>query len=411
MSTQSQRPTGVTVVSSLLMLLGGLGVVVIGIGFQHLAAKEALSGFFGSAWLLLCGIAMWRGHNWGRWLYVLFEPAWMIAEGLITGFEPEQLTGLGLYAIVVFVITRPAATRFFGTTLFLRDEPAEDGPARPPQPSEPEPQPRGDEPGEHGGTNPWSRMTVGSAVVAGIVGGLSVVIPDIVDELSSESSGTPRAFESCNVGEALSLVKDDDLLGTALDGDGRTPLHHAAMEGCPELAGALIERGADVGARDAHQRTPLHLAADDAGAETVELLVDRGAKAGAADEDGRTPLFEVAASGETGKAKRLAASLEVINRKSDDGWAPLHRAAKFAPPEMVRTLLEQGADPDLRGPGGQTPLHLAARSDNATAVTRVLLEHGASPDATDRRGRTAADLARHTDNAELQALVERYEGK
>lgn len=57
--------------------------------------------------------------------------------------------------------------------------------------------------------------------------------------------------------------------------------------------------------------------------------------------------------------------------------------------EMLRRMLAEGADPDLRhGPRAETPLHVATRRRRATAID-ILLAHGADIDARTAGGKTA----------------------
>ncbi|ONH58970.1 hypothetical protein CcI49_19885 [Frankia sp. CcI49] len=51
-------------------------------------------------------------------------------------------------------------------------------------------------------------------------------------------------------------------------------------------------------------------------------------------------------------------------------------------PQVVRMLLEAGADPDGRGPGEETPLHFAASSDDAD-VAAALIDGGADLETPD----------------------------
>ena len=57
---------------------------------------------------------------------------------------------------------------------------------------------------------------------------------------------------------AIELLKND-VQATCRDGHERTPLHWAASGGHVELMKALIERGAQVNARDANGNSALHL--------------------------------------------------------------------------------------------------------------------------------------------------------
>jgi uncharacterized protein len=66
---------------------------------------------------------------------------------------------------------------------------------------------------------------------------------------------------------------------------------------------------------------------------------------------------------------------------------PLHIVADWPGyfpngPQMVRLLIEAGADPNARSPGDETPLHWAASSDDSD-VANALIDAGADVDAAD----------------------------
>lgn len=75
------------------------------------------------------------------------------------------------------------------------------------------------------------------------------------------------------------------------------PLLSAAGTGCVEVAQLLIERGADVNAKDHDGWTPLIKAAQAGHTEMVQLLLDHGADMRAADNDGRTAWMFAAVGG------------------------------------------------------------------------------------------------------------------
>ena len=81
-----------------------------------------------------------------------------------------------------------------------------------------------------------------------------------------------------------------NLLDACGDEFQSTPLHHACIKGHMELAMALVDRGADVDARDVAQRTPLHHACRNGHMELAMALVDRGADVHARTVDQSTPL-------------------------------------------------------------------------------------------------------------------------
>lgn len=68
------------------------------------------------------------------------------------------------------------------------------------------------------------------------------------------------------------------------------PIHAAAAGGNREILAMLIDRGADINARQHGGWTPLHSSAQSGDAETVKLLLSRGAEVDAQAENGQTAL-------------------------------------------------------------------------------------------------------------------------
>lgn len=107
-----------------------------------------------------------------------------------------------------------------------------------------------------------------------------------------------------------------------------------------------------------------------------DYLLDAGVKPEPLD-DGSTLLHLAAENGRTAVAQRLLQLGIDPNALDETGRTPLCRVRYFRPNDVVRILLENGANPNL---GRRTkPLTSAVMERNAEAV-RLLIEHGAKVD-------------------------------
>lgn len=118
-------------------------------------------------------------------------------------------------------------------------------------------------------------------------------------------------------------------------------------------------------------------------------------------------LYRAAGDGNTSRVSALLDSgVEVNARTSDDSYA-LNRAAVYNQAEMVRLLLEHGADPNVQNGEGDTPLICATKYAGGHAPTvKLLVEGGTDLTITDKSGKTALDYAKAKDQQEAVALLE-----
>ncbi len=257
---------------------------------------------------------------------------------------------------------------------------------------------------------------------------------------------------------------------------GLTPLLFAAREGCVDCARILLDNGAKIDTTDPDGISPVLIATINGHYDAAVFLLGKGADPNLADRTGRTALFSAVDFHTMPVSNRPSpkdtdseeSSLNLITTllakganvnaqlknqqpyrtkldRGDDtmlttGTTPLLRAAKADDTEVVRLLLEKGADPKLATRAGITPLMAAAglgtKEEDTTGrfktesdaiesiklllaagmdinaangqgqtalhgaalkgsdeIVKFLADHGAKLDAKDRQGKTALDAA------------------
>jgi hypothetical protein len=108
--TANARPISITILACVYIAVG-----VVGFSY-HLREMVALQ--HDSLWIeltealaIVCGVFMFRGHNWARWLAL----AWIGFHVVVSAFHSmhQFLTHSLICAVIAWVLLHPTAARYF----------------------------------------------------------------------------------------------------------------------------------------------------------------------------------------------------------------------------------------------------------------------------------------------------------
>jgi ankyrin repeat protein/beta-lactamase regulating signal transducer with metallopeptidase domain len=244
-----------------------------------------------------------------------------------------------------------------------------------------------------GGTALWYAKDQGYTEIA------EILIKHGAKEIAPKIS-LHRIVTKGDIEQVKSLIeKGADV--NAKDDNGQTPLHLAAQSGYRDMVKLLVTKGADIYAKAEGQwgNTPLHSAASSGRKEIVELLLASGTNVDVRNRVGDTPL-RCACYGDHVNVMGILLGKDA-NIEAEDRWGrtPLHIAAEHHSPDAVKLLLARGADVNAGIPSGNTPLHRAIMSGD-TEIAGLLLAKGADLSAREH-GYTPVALAMWKDQKEM----------
>ncbi len=196
----------------------------------------------------------------------------------------------------------------------------------------------------------------------------------------------------------IKLLLEKNANPNSIDNEQKSPLHMAAK--CsPDIVELLLDNGADVNMKVGHIRylssgynsfredsregywTPIFIASRYNNDELIHLLLERGANINARDSLGRTPLHIAALFASRKAIEFLLENGADINSIDCVGRTPLHTLVSYKYSYdidflAIKLLLEKGAKIDKKDVYGQTALDSALQLQKIASINE-LLKYGA----------------------------------
>ncbi|KAJ6435312.1 hypothetical protein OIU84_000491 [Salix udensis] len=157
----------------------------------------------------------------------------------------------------------------------------------------------------------------------------------------------------------------------------------AALRGDDLLLKQLLEGGLDPNEADNSGRSALHIAASKGSENCVLLLLDYGVDPNCRDSDGNVPLWEAMLGGHEALAKLLVENGASLHHGEVGHFACT--AAELNNLNLLKEIVQCGEDVTGTRNNGTTALHVAVCEDN-TEIVRFLLDQGADIDKPDAHG-------------------------
>jgi ankyrin repeat protein len=212
-----------------------------------------------------------------------------------------------------------------------------------------------------------------------------------------------EAIKANDLQQVTDLLDEDPALIQGQTESGLSALMTALYHGKNEIAWTLADRTKVCSIFEAAAMGRLDL--------VREIVDQEPEQANAIARDGFQPLGLSSYFGHEEVVRYLIEKGAEVNAPSKNMQrvTPLHSAVAGCHLEIAHMLLHNGANPNMAQTGGYTPLHGAAQNGQLELV-QLLLEHGANVDAEADDGNTPLSLAVEREHVAVIELLRRVTG-
>lgn len=193
----------------------------------------------------------------------------------------------------------------------------------------------------------------------------------------------------------------------------QTPLAQACKYGNVDIIQFLIDHGADPNGRNLKgtPETPLSIACSFGQTDAARYLIEKGADVNfipqySKSDFGSTALTGAISSGSLEIVKLLIQHGANINENDPNEGYPLTVAAFFRSKVILEVLLKNGAEVNGKDNDENTALILAARDGDIDNV-KLLLQYHADKSIKNKSGETALTVSKSANSAEINQLLQK----
>ena len=268
------------------------------------------------------------------------------------------------------------------------------------------------------GVDPYERAPILGTALKAAVEGNNIKVVQLLLDIGVEVDGTdasiplPHASFFAPFPTNFSNIRKDFSYTELKKYYGSTALTVAARKGSCEIMELLLEYGAAIDLPDENGRTALITAVESHNQDVVNLLLGKGANVdaptGLGVESGGTALTK-AFQNRQDSLWHEEIILLMINAVSDFNKhtifdaSLLHKACRLRNEAIITSMIRKGANVNAKDADGNTPLYIVVQDGNddltTIAIVRHLLQNVADVNLRNEKGRTALHAVAYNQRA------------